>query len=361
MIGENDLQTLTEFDGSGKVLSIYADTNLAHHSKDAIKLMVREAIKSLETSSAEEDVEAVTKYLDYEYDWQSRGVAIFSSGQELWKAVPLPIAVKTQAFLARRPYVRTLVDLSDRFGKYGIALIDRESVRLFSVAWSKIQPETEAFGEELKRHKQGGWAAARYQRREDNLALHNLKQAVEVIQAYCERTDCQRLMLAGSGPVLAQVADLLPSNLRHMTIGEFVADMETPPSELLRLSLDVATQVDLEEERKLVSQAVTAAAKGGPGTIGLDDTLAALHGGRVRQLLVEENYQAAGYVCTNCGYVSVTRHAKCPFCGATKIVETGDVVNLAIHKAIETGTDVNIVRQNEELTRAGGMAALTRY
>ncbi|NLG51330.1 MAG: hypothetical protein GX552_14575, partial [Chloroflexi bacterium] len=100
MIGENDLQTLTEFSGSRQVLSVYADTNLAQNSKDAIKLMVREAIKSLQAPSAAEDAEAVAKYLDYEYDWQSRGVAIFSSGQELWKAVPLPIAVKTQAFLA---------------------------------------------------------------------------------------------------------------------------------------------------------------------------------------------------------------------------------------------------------------------
>ena len=29
--------------------------------------------------------------------------------------------------------------------------------------------------------------------------MQNLKQAVEVIQAYCERTDCKRLMLAESG------------------------------------------------------------------------------------------------------------------------------------------------------------------
>lgn len=361
MIGEHDLQTLTEFAGSGEVLSIYADTNLAYNSKDATKLMVREAMKGLDTCLSTEDVEAVTKYLDYEYDWQSAGVAIFSSGQELWKVVPLPIAVETQAFVAKRPYIRILVDLLDRFGTYSIALIDRESVRLFSVAWGKIQPETEAFGEELKRHRQGGWAAARYQRREDNLALHNLKQALEVIQTYCDQANCQRLILAGSGPVLAQVADLLPNDLRRVVIGEFVADIEASPSELLRLSLDVATQVDLDQERQLVSQAITAAAKGGPGTIGLEDTLAALHGGRVRQLLVEENYQAAGHVCIKCGYVSVARHEKCPFCGATDIVKTSDVVNLAIHKAIETGTDVNIVRQNEELTKAGGMAALTRY
>jgi stalled ribosome rescue protein Dom34 len=38
-----------------------------------------------------------------------------------------------------------------------------------------------------------------------------------------------------------------------------------------------------------------------------------------------------------------------------------DVVNTAIHKAIETGARVNIVRQNDPLMAAGGMAAILRY
>lgn len=263
MIEQKDLQALAEFSGSGQVLSLYVDTNLAHNSKDALKLKVRQAIKGLDVASMADDVEAITKFLDYEYDWQARGVAIFSSGKELWKTMPLPIAVETQAFVTGRPYVRVLYDILGRFGRYSIALIDRESVRLFSVAWGKIQPETEAFGEELKRHKQGGWSAARYQRREDNLALYNLRQTLELVQAFCEEGDYRRVMLAGSGEVLAQVKELLSSELRSRVVGEFVADIEATPGELLRLSLDVAAQVELEEEKKLVSQAITAAAKGG--------------------------------------------------------------------------------------------------
>jgi hypothetical protein len=43
------------------------------------------------------------------------------------------------------------------------------------------------------------------------------------------------------------------------------------------------------------------------------------------------------------------------------MVEIPDAVNRAIHKAIETGADVNIVRQNEELTKSGKIAAVLRY
>ena len=156
MTDNRDLQALVDFSG-GQVLSVYLDADLGTKSKDTIKLMFRERVKAL-GDSASDEIQAVQKYLDYEYDWEFRGLAIFVSGETLWKVLPLPIPVKTQAFYGDRPYVRILLDVMDRFGQYGVALIDKESVRLFSVTWGKILPETEEFGQQLKRHKQGGWA-----------------------------------------------------------------------------------------------------------------------------------------------------------------------------------------------------------
>ena len=361
MIEERELQALVGFTGANKVLSLYLDTDLTHRAKDAVRLLFRQHIKNLEEKPDSTDVETIERFLDFEYDWQSRGLAIFAAGEELWKIIPLPIAVSTQAYVTEKPYLHVLVDVMDRFASYGVALIDKESVRLFSVAWGRIQSETEAFGEELKRHKQGGWAAARYQRHEDNLALHNLKQAVEVTQAFCQRADCTRLMLAGSSEVLSQVKELLPKQMRGRIIGEFVADMDASARQILNRSLDLAAQVELEEEERLVSEVITAVAKGGPGVIGLADALYVLRQGRVHQLLVAEGFHASGYVCTNCDYVSAEHSDRCPFCGHDQMTEIPDAVNRAIHKAIQTGAEVNVVRQNEQLAQAGSIAAVLRY
>jgi peptide chain release factor subunit 1 len=239
--------------------------------------------------------------------------------------------------------------------------VDKESVRLFSVALGRIEAQTEAFGEELKHHKQGGWAAARYQRHEDNLALHNLKQAVDVMQAFCDSAKCGQLVLGGSTEALHQIRDLLPKQPSFRVLGEFAADMQATPNEILSRSLDIAVQVDRAKEKEHVSEAVTAAAKGRGGATGLADSLALLHEGRVKMLLVDEDYGAPGFVCPSCGYVATEKSAACPLCSHEGMVETSDVVNLAIHKAVETGAGVNIVRDNEELTEAGGIAALLRY
>ena len=369
MISEKDLQSLAEYGGDSPggspVVSFYIDTDLAHHSKDAAKLMFKQCAKTLQGESVSPDaaagVAAIERYLDFEYDWQSRGVAVFASGDALWKTVPLPVPVNTQGYVGDRPYVRVLSDLLDRFADYAVALVDREIVRLFSVAWARIQSQSEALGEELKRHKQGGWAAARYQRHEDNLALHNLKQAVDLIDAFCRRRGCRRLMLAGNAAVLAQVKELMPNALREMVIGEFTADMEATPNEVLQHSLEVAAAAQRAEEERLVSEAVTAASKGGAGAIGLEDSLYALREGRVRTLLVQDDLQASGHQCLSCGYLSVTEVARCPFCSSEAIEAVPDVVNRAIQQALRAGTEINIVRQNDALRRAGDMAALLRY
>jgi len=249
----------------------------------------------------------------------------------------------------------------DRFAEYAVASIDRESVRLFSVAWGRIQSQSEAMGDELKRHKQGGWAAARYQRHEDNLALHNLKQAVELVDAFCRDSGGGRLMLAGNASVLAQVKELMPHALRGQVIGEFPIDMAATPSEVLRRSLEIAAAAQRAEEEQLVSEAITAANKGGAGAVGLDDTLSALREGRVRMLLVHDSLQVSGYQCSSCGFLSATKVARCPFCSSEAIRPVPDAVNLAILLALKAGTDINIVRQNEALQQAGGMASLLRY
>ena len=188
-----------------------------------------------------------------------------------------------------------------------------------------------------------------------------MKQAVEVIQAFCQQMGCERLMLGGNKDILSQVKELMPSQMRNSVVGEFAADMEASPNEVLSCSLDVAHQVDLEEEKRLVSEVVTAAAKGGAGVIGLADTLYVLQQGRVHQLLVQEGFHASGYACPSCGYVSPGPAGKCPFCGDEQMTQIPDAVNRAIHKAIQTGAIVNVVRGNEELSKAGNIGAVLRY
>ena len=357
-----ELAALVEFDGTQSALSVYLDTDLSDKSKDDVKLMLRQQLKTLEQQQLRQcDVDRLSRYLDYEYDWQPRGLAVFASGDDLWQTIPLPISVPTRAFCSDKPIIRTLVDVLDRFGRYIVALVDREALRLFLVEVGQITPVSEVVGEELKHHRQGGWAAARYQRHEDHLALHNLKQAIEVIGTYMADHDCSRWILAGSDEVVAQVKALLPAVLRRELIGEFAVNMAARATEVLERSLDIALHADTEEERHLVNEAITAANKGEAGVIGLADCLYSLQEGRVHLLLVDEEYSTSGIMCAQCEYIAPSLSGACPFCGGTEFRKVADAVDRAIHKAIKTGAGVNVVRENKTLREAGGIAALLRY
>jgi peptide chain release factor subunit 1 len=361
MLEKRHLEELAAYDGETPVLTVYAATDLAREPKEAAILAVKNSLKELGDGVPPAEVERVQRYLDYEYDWQSRGVALYGAGDDLWRAIALPAPVPTRAYYTDAPYIREAVDLVDRFGEYVVALVDRTALRLFTVRSGAVYAETEAVGEGLKRHRQGGWAAARYQRHEDNLALHNLKQAVEVIRTYCEEIDCRRLMLAGSTDVLAQLKDLLPAALRERVVGEFAADMESSPAEILARSTGVLDETADREDRRLVEEAVTAAGKGGAGVTGLADVLYALRAGRVRLLLVDEGFSAPGYTCGHCGYVAAELSPTCPFCRSEGMAPVPDAVNRAILQSVLTGVDVNVVRGDGALVGAGRIAALLRY
>lgn len=361
MVSTEDIQALVNYEGTAPLLSVYLDTDLSDKTRDTVKLDFRQSLKKLPNTPDERNINAVINYLDYEYNWQARGLAVFAADGKIWKAIPLPVPVPASSCWDKYPYVRPLVDFRDHYGDYNVAILDRESVKLFFVSGGRIHSETEAYWQELKRHKQGGWAAARYQRHADNIALQNLKQTVELISAFIADTGYQRLMLGGSNEVLAQVEEMLPVALRKNVIAKFTADMRISQQEILSITQELLAKSDQEREAQLVVDTITAALKGGAGVRGLADTLYTLREGRVRLLLVSNHVNSSGYECKHCGYLAVEAFTTCPFCGEKEIQEIPDVINEAIVNALRTGVEINIIRDNQTLDDAGGIAGVLRY
>ncbi len=102
------------------------------------------------------------------------------------------------------------------------------------------------------------------------------------------------------------------------------------------------------------------AAKGGIGVIGLIDTLNAIHEGRVKSLLVLENFEEEGFRCNGCGYLTTQSLEKCPFCGG-QFERIDSAVEMAVQEALRKNAEVKIVEENESLEKAGSISAILRY
>lgn len=362
MITEKELQELVEFKGEGKaVLSLYLNVDSTQRGKDEYKLTLRSLLKEVAGEASSKDVAEVERYFDFEYDWQGKGVALFSCLEDdFWRVYPLAIPVENWVVVADTPYIKPLTDLVDDYGRYGVVMVDREGARLFLFRQGELEEAEGTLGEETKRHKQGGWADSRYQRREDGIAQRNLKEAADLTAQFCEGGRCGRIILGGTEGTVAQFQEMLPRDIQEQVVGSMSVDMMASESEVLDLSLEVIQRVQQQREKDLVERMITAAAKGELGAIGLADTMAAVQEGRAHILVVAEGYRDPGYRCVNCGYTTAQELSECGFCGE-EMARTEDAVDAAIHQAVNLGVEVVIVKGNEDLEKAGSIGAILRY
>ena len=365
MIGPRELRELAAFTArETPVLSLYLDTDLSRQLKDQVKLVLRDLLERAGADGAPaDDLERVSHFVDLEYDWQGRGLVIFTCQADgLWQPLPLPVPVKSQAFVGEQAYLMPLAKLLDKFAPYGVAVVDQEGGRLFLVDMGGVVEQEEAMGEPIKHHKQGGWSATRWQRHEDRLAHYNLRVAAEATVRFCERHGCPRLILAGTDENTARFRDLLPHNLRQVVVGTVALDRTAGAHEAIERSREILDDVEAGRERDLVQQMVTTRAKGGPAVVGLADTLFALQEGRVLTLLVEEGFAAPGYLCPDCDYLSTNDAARCLFCGTSQRAQpVANVVERGVHRAILQGARVEVIADSPALARAGRIGALLRY
>ncbi len=366
MFSEKDLQELVDFQSEeSPVLSLYLDVDPTERSTDEYKLVLRGLLKEVSGQAQPEDITAVERYFDHQYDWQGKGVALFSClAQDFWRAYPLAVPVESYAYVGNRPYIKPLTDLLDAYGRYGVVLVDQEGARLFLFQLGELRETSGTIGEEVKRMKHGrGSAAGRLggvAGREEGIAQRNLKEVAKLTAKFCKGGRCSRIILGGTEQTVAQFQEMLPKYLQEQVVGSFPAVMNASETDVRDHSLEIIAEAERKAEKELVENAITAAAKGGAGAIGLADTLGAVYEGRVRTLLVSEGYKAAGYHCQQCGYISAQAKRKCPFCGG-KVRKIGDAVNLIVRRVIDQGGQVQVVRDNPDLDKAGHIAALLRY
>ena len=239
-------------------------------------------------------------------------------------------------------------------------MVDREGARVLTYRLGALTETAGTLGTEVKRHKQGGLAAQKLQRNEDQEARHNLRDAADWASDYLAQHNVTRAVISGTEENLAAFKGLMPRPLADRVVGAVNLDVNASPTEAWEHAYEVAQEAQKREEADLLEQVITLAHKGGAGALGLTDTLAALQQGRVHQLLVDPSLRRPGAQCANCKAVVVEPLEDCPYCGG-KLQASQDVVNLAVHAAMDAGVKVSSMEPSRRLAEVGQIAAVLRY
>ena len=366
MLSESDLRELLEFSSPDPMVSVYLGTDPAGGNADAYRLRLRTLLKEI---NLPQDVEAIERYFDLEHAWTGRSVVVFScAARNFFKAYPLAISVEDRVRVDSRPTVKPLVDLLDSYGGYGVALVDKQGARLFSIHLGELCEQEGVLGEAVKHTKHGGASAVPGRRGgiagqthyDDEIVERNMKETAEFAVRFFDENRIRRILIGGTDDNVAKFRGLLPKACQSLVVGTFPMSMTASSTEVLEKAMQVGLAAEHRREARLVDTVITTAAKGNGGVVGLDDTLKAVHDGRVQVLLASSGYREAGYRCGTCGFMTSQKTETCPFCGGT-FIEITDAVELAMQGVMQSGGEVEVIHQSTNLDSAGKIGAILRY
>ncbi len=364
MIRDADLRELVTFDGAdAPVLSLYLNVDPRTTTTEAYKLALRHLLDQV-TQADPQDKARIERFIDLEYDRQARGLVIFScQAKDFWRVFPLNVPVDNAIMVSRRPLVRKLLDLMNIYGHLGVIAVDKQGVRFYSFHLGDLEEVQGALGEDVKRHKQGGWAASRYQRHEDEAARSNLKAFADMTEALMQTLGWQQLILAGAHNTVAQFQAMLPQHLQKRIIGTMPLEPDASLLDVRERAEAIARDAYQRHVQELAQDLLVQANKGN-AVMGLEDTLEAVQQGQVYQLMFTEGYTPpAGLVkrCTQCNYLTTQDTDTCPLCGG-ELRPMVDPINNLARRAIAQGAQVFVLPSDNPLAAENlHIGAFLRY
>lgn len=365
MFSEKDLRALLEYSEEGQVLSLYLHTDPSKVNPETAKLQLRNLLKTVDLP---DDAQVIENYIDLEYDWSAKGLVFFSNQDAVFfRAYPLGSSVANAVYLDKKPTVRPLVRLLDTFTGWSVVLVDKQGANLFSFNLGELGEVEGITGDDVKQAKRGGGNAmpgrmggSGVSAKVENIIEKNIKEVIDFAIDFFQQHHIRRIMIGGTDENISRFKEELPKSWQSLVVGDFPMSMTASHPEVLEQATEEALAAQEKLNNSLVEQAITLSAKGSTGVTGLIDTLNAIHEGRVRTLLVSQDFEQEGYRCAGCGYLTTQELAKCPFCGSSfEMIETA--VEMAVQEALRKNADVKIVQGNETLDKAGHITAILRY
>jgi len=371
MLNREELKEIATLQGDGSYfislyLNVSPDTrgDYVIHLKNMIKNVSEGTDKQI-LKKVKRDIEKLEAFVTSNKREFKRGLAIIASSEkEFWREYHLAVPVANAIITDKSPYIQPLLDILDNYKRYAVLLVDRESARLFLVHLGELEEYGEVHTPDVPaRHKRGGWFSLSGHRFERHIDYHvslYIKDVVKKLESFLSAEKIERIITGGSDDAAAKVKEMLPKAVNEKIVGSFHAEMFANVNDIYEKVKPVIRGIENAEEKALVSDLLTAAAKRQYAVLGLDNVLNALQEGRVMKLIFIKEFKDGGYECRNCRHLSKQKVSACPYCKA-EMEEVNYLVDLAAQKAVEKGAMVKVVTENKELSDAGGIGAFLRF
>ena len=263
------------------------------------------------------------------------GLAIFACHHiGLWEAIGSLDEFETDVHAGPTADLFQLARLLDDEVSAVVAVVDTSTCRLFVTRRGRVL-EREGIDEpadEHKRHSQGGWSQARYQRHVDMQDKRFAKEAAEAIERLVMREKPEHLILGGDERVIPILEAELSPAVRALFDHVERIDITASPDEVREEVRPVLAALEEAQGMSVADRAIAGRRAGDLGVAGINDTMAALEAGQVDELVIDETVQI-----------------------------DEDLRGELIRQASLTDAHVEVVRDHPGLRRYEGVAATLRF
>jgi|Deesub1362B_J571_1020462.scaffolds.fasta_scaffold00036_26 peptide chain release factor subunit 1 len=375
MLSREELKELTDISENGNFyvtlyLNVNPTTNQRGEYVTHLKNLVKETEKQTDKNilkKVKKDFEKIESFINTNKREFKKGLVIISSQEvSFWRTYHLSIPVKNLLVVDKTPFINPLLDIIDNYPRYLILLIEKEFARLFIVQLSEITEYVRIHTPDVPgKHKKGGWfalAETHYQRHIDYHVEIHLKEVEKTLEECINKEKIDIIFIGGHEEVRKKFINLLPQQIKEKIHGEFNAQLEITPDEVLKKVSPLLEDYERQKERKILDTLITKVLKGDAAVMGLEDTLNAVMEGRVHTLIFDREYRSKGYRCEACGFITVQEVQKCPYCSSIQIQVVEYLVDFIAQKAVEQGAKIEVIAYENGLMREkGGIGAILRY
>ena len=344
----------TAGDTATRVNSLLAEGERAHGAaRGDLTHEQRQGLKS--------DLERIRRYVEDEFDRDgARGLAVFAAALDnFWAALPLTDPVDDAIKIGPRFHLAPLVPLVGRGDGALVVMIGRERGDVYRLRDGRLQELADHTEEQPRRHDQGGWSQARFQRHIDNLAAEHVRRVTEELNRQVRRLHGPGVVVFCVEELRSEVGELLSQEARAALAGWAQAEAHASPAELLELAQPVLEEWRARRETEMLERWREEAGRNGRAAAGWAPTLEAASDGRVELLLVQEGVGREAWQCPACGRAAAS-DGTCPLDG-TRMERREDGVDVAVHQTLAHGGTVWAVRHHDDLEPVQGIGALLRF
>lgn len=361
MLTETEMREAIEFESpESPVFSVYLNVDPHRRTPEKYKLALRNLLQQAQEAS-KADIKRVQQYVETEYNWQGRGIVMFSCAAEgFWWVKNLLPPVEDSVMVSYRPYIRQLIQLVETYGRYGVIHVEQTGAQLYVFNMGRLEAADTYMGEEVKVHKAGGRSAARYQRHEFETARNNLQDAAELAERFYQNINTKRLILAGTDKNVARFKEKLAPKLQPLVVGHIAVDANASSAEIGEKALELALQAGKKEAYEMADRVVSQVRGGGNAVAGLSETLTAVQNGRAQQVVTLADYAQSAYRFVDSGYIMLDLTEESDL-QSGRLQPLPDAVDSVLRRALLQGIPVTLIDEHPNLAELGKIAALTRY